>query len=164
MENLNIEIDDDLDDASAADHASERVGPLKAIRRHCLDCAGTSTEVALCVSKACPLLTLRFGHRPDPDLIADVGATPAHPVELGKAQAEIATGSRLKAIRTKCLDCSGNNIAEVRGCRHATCDLHPFRMGKGNRAGRTLTEEERTSAVAHLQAAREKRQTGLVHQ
>lgn len=36
----------------------------------------------------------------------------------------------LKAIRAKCLDCSGGVMSEVRECRIVSCSLHPYRMGK----------------------------------
>ena len=36
----------------------------------------------------------------------------------------------LKAIRAKCLDCSGGNGKEVRECRIISCSLHPYRIGK----------------------------------
>ena len=34
------------------------------------------------------------------------------------------------AIRTKCLDCSGWQMAEVRECVVVACPLWPFRMGR----------------------------------
>lgn len=34
-----------------------------------------------------------------------------------------------KAIRAKCLDCSGGNDAEVRKCVCTNCPLWPLRMG-----------------------------------
>jgi hypothetical protein len=37
--------------------------------------------------------------------------------------------SPIKAIRAKCLDCSGSNDAEVRKCTATGCALWPFRMG-----------------------------------
>ncbi len=38
--------------------------PLKAIRRHCLECSGGSpNEVRLCPIETCPLYGFRFGHR-----------------------------------------------------------------------------------------------------
>lgn len=37
--------------------------------------------------------------------------------------------SPLKAIRAKCIDCSGGNKAEVRLCPSKTCPLWPFRSG-----------------------------------
>lgn len=126
----------------------DRAGPLKAIRRHCLSCCnGSGHEVSLCVSTACSLHLLRAGHRPNPTETAAVAGVATHPLEAPAPQSDVAVGSRLKAIRRKCLDCSGYNIAEVRGCRHAACSLHPFRMGKGNR---TMSEAQRAAAAERL--------------
>ena len=36
----------------------------------------------------------------------------------------------IKAIRAKCLDCSGGQYAEVRLCPIENCALYPYRMGK----------------------------------
>ena len=36
----------------------------------------------------------------------------------------------VRAIRLKCLDCSGGSASEVRDCTLATCALHKFRLGK----------------------------------
>lgn len=38
--------------------------------------------------------------------------------------------NRSKAIRMKCLDCCGDNMAEVRKCPATHCPLWRFRMGK----------------------------------
>jgi hypothetical protein len=35
----------------------------------------------------------------------------------------------LKAIRVKCLDCSGGSPAEVRACEAMECSLFPYRLG-----------------------------------
>lgn len=37
---------------------------------------------------------------------------------------------RSKAIRLKCIDCCGGNMAEVRKCPAEKCSLWRFRMGK----------------------------------
>lgn len=38
--------------------------PMKAIRKHCIECSGGSShEVKLCVIKTCPLYNFRFGKR-----------------------------------------------------------------------------------------------------
>ena len=37
---------------------------------------------------------------------------------------------RAKAIRLKCIDCCGGNMAEVRKCPAEHCPLWRFRMGK----------------------------------
>lgn len=42
----------------------------------------------------------------------------------------ISKRSPLKAIRAKCLDCSGGQVKEVRLCPIATCPLYSFRMGR----------------------------------
>ena len=39
----------------------------------------------------------------------------------------------LKAIREKCLDCSGGQPKEVRLCPVTDCPLWPYRMGKNPR-------------------------------
>ena len=42
----------------------------------------------------------------------------------------------LKAIRAKCLDCSGGQPSEVRECPDTECSLYPYRFGKNpNRKG-----------------------------
>jgi hypothetical protein len=44
--------------------------------------------------------------------------------------------SPLKAIRAKCLDCSGDRPKEVTLCPVTDCELYPFRFGKNpNREG-----------------------------
>ena len=40
----------------------------------------------------------------------------------------------LKAIRAKCIDCSGFELKAVRECPVKDCVLYPLRMGKGSRA------------------------------
>jgi hypothetical protein len=40
----------------------------------------------------------------------------------------------LKAIRSKCIDCSGHELKEVRSCRFDDCPLFSLRMGKGSRS------------------------------
>ena len=44
---------------------------------------------------------------------------------------EVVTLSRRKAIRRKCLDCTGWPPKEVRDCDSLECPLHPYRSGKG---------------------------------
>jgi hypothetical protein len=38
--------------------------------------------------------------------------------------------SPLKAIRAKCIDCSGGSFAEARRCEAISCPLWPFRAGR----------------------------------
>lgn len=44
----------------------------------------------------------------------------------------------VKAIRQKCLECSGGSTKEVRGCEITNCPLHPYRMGKNPNRQSTL--------------------------
>lgn len=37
----------------------------------------------------------------------------------------------LKAIRKKCVECSGGSVKEVRECEHTDCSLFKNRFGKG---------------------------------
>ncbi len=42
----------------------------------------------------------------------------------------------IKAIRAKCLECSGGQPSEVRNCTIVDCPLYPYRFGKNpNRKG-----------------------------
>jgi hypothetical protein len=43
----------------------------------------------------------------------------------------------LQAIRHKCLDCSGHQLAEVRACPLTTCGLWPYRFGMDPDPSRT---------------------------
>lgn len=42
----------------------------------------------------------------------------------------------LKAVREKCIDCSGGSLAEVRLCAVVRCALWPYRMGENPYARR----------------------------
>ena len=124
--------------------------PLKAIRAECLECCnGKPSEVRLCVSKRCPVWLYRFGRRPTEEEIARVADVATYPLERGATQAEVASGGSLKAIRARCLDCSGNSFAEVRRCKHDTCPLHPFRMGHNPNI--RLSPERKAELRARLQ-------------
>ena len=61
----------------------------------------------------------------------------------------------VKAIREKCLDCSGGSSSEVKACPVNGCALHPFRFGKNPyRTPRTLTEEQREAIKERLARSR----------
>jgi hypothetical protein len=53
------------------------------------------------------------------------GRTPETLRELGHQPEAV-----LKAVRRKCLDCSGGSHAEVAHCLVCQCPLFPFRFGK----------------------------------
>lgn len=46
----------------------------------------------------------------------------------------------VKAIRAKCLDCSGGSYDEVRNCPIKDCTLYPYRLG--HRPKKTNPPEE----------------------
>jgi hypothetical protein len=49
--------------------------------------------------------------------------------------------SPIKAIRAKCLDCSGGAQSEARRCTAIKCPLWPFRMGVNVFYGRSASAE-----------------------
>lgn len=64
----------------------------------------------------------------------------------------------LKAIRAKCLECSGGRRSEVERCQIRECPLYAYRHGKNpNRKPRELTDAQRERLRAHLQKVRDKR-------
>lgn len=66
--------------------------------------------------------------------------------------------SPIKAIRAKCVDCSGGSESEARKCVSIRCPLWCFRMGKNVFHARTeMTDEQRAAVTDRLQAARELR-------
>ena len=69
----------------------------------------------------------RFTRRPTEAEVAAISHVLVHPSEGKATHADI--GSRLEAIRSKCLDCSSDNIREVKHCKHTGCDLHQYRSG-----------------------------------
>lgn len=137
--------------------------PTKAIRRYCLWCCNGSTlEVNLCPAKACPLWTFRFGRKPTANLLAQVGGQLMYPLEDPTKVADFHKngGTRLDAMRHRCIDCSGGSMSKVRDCRHVSCHLHPFRLREN--PNRKMSPEQRKIAAARLRAnlERKKRKRG----
>ena len=125
--------------------------PLRAIQKKCLWCCnGSANEVELCPAKACPSWSFRFGHKPTEEIIAEQRDTPLHPLEwrMTASEFQAARHSALKAIKRKCLDCSGASKAEVRNCAFVDCALHIFR--RGTNPNRAHSPEERARRAAHL--------------
>jgi hypothetical protein len=50
---------------------------------------------------------------------------------LDKDGLKVANLNRRKAIKARCLDCSGWSFDEVKDCSFQDCPLYPFRLGKG---------------------------------
>ena len=65
------------------------------------------------------------------------------PREISPATLRALGGSTtpVKAIREKCLDCSGGSAAEARKCVAFKCALWPFRMGRNPFYGKSDTAE-----------------------
>ena len=117
----------------AASSSDASKSPLRAVRAHCLWCCNDSaSEIAQCPAHRCPLWLVRSGHRPRSGDIKQNPDTALHPREHPITVGDLhgGGGAILKAIRRRCLDCSGGSQAEVRTCECETCPLHPFRMGK----------------------------------
>ena len=56
--------------------------------------------------------------------------------------------SPLRALRLRCVDCSGDSVAEVRLCTAVTCPAWPFRMGANPwRAPASETKRMRARAL-----------------
>jgi hypothetical protein len=124
--------------------ATNALRPLKAIREHCSWCCNDSAhEVRLCAAKACAAWDFRFGRKPT----AETGDRQVHPPQDG---ATTRGATALKAIKSRCLDCSGGSKSELRNCQHVTCDLHPFRLGTN--PNRKMKPEQRRIAAARLKA------------
>jgi len=54
-----------------------------------------------------------------------------------KAGNKIVNLNRRKAIRERCLNCSGWVLKEVSNCDFVDCSLYPFRSGKGKQNPKT---------------------------
>jgi len=85
------------------------LSPLKAIRRRCLNCGETTTDIKDCLfdgikDELCPLF----------------------PFRMGKGEGK---GSRLRAIRKYCLWCMAGSKRETALCPSTDCPLYPYRMG-----------------------------------
>ena len=134
-----------------------RVTPLKAVRLHCLSCCnGSANEVRLCPTKACPLWPFRHGYRPNAEDRATVAGRQVYPQEHHLMVSNFQV-TALRAIRLRCLDCSGNSRGAVRSCdfgpEHRTpCDLHPYRLGRNPNIKRS--DEWKAGAAERLASAR----------
>ena len=64
----------------------------------------------------------------------------------------------VKAIRLKCLECSGGSSVEVQQCPVTDCAIYPFRFGRNPfRTVRELSDEEREKLAEHMRTVRQKR-------
>jgi hypothetical protein len=138
--------------------------PLKAVRQHCLWCCnGSFVEVNLCSAKSCPLWPFRHGRRPTSEDKSAVVNWQLHPQERDLTGSDF-HGTGLRAIRLRCLDCSGNSDGAVRSCgfgpdHRDACALHPYRLGRNPNIKRS--EEWKAAAAERLWLARAARAAKL---
>ena len=64
--------------------------------------------------------------------------------------------SPLKAIRAFCIECCGNNTAEVKRCSSKCCVLNPFRLGHNPYRKIQLTDEQKAERAEQLRRIRNK--------
>lgn len=108
----------------------KNLSPLKAIRKHCLDCSdGAYSEVRECRVADCILHKYRFGKRVTSESL-----------------------SSLKIIRKCCIDCQGDSLKGVKQCTSNSCALYPFRLGKNPNI--KISDEQRKILVQRLATAR----------
>ena len=62
--------------------------------------------------------------------------------------------SPVKAIRAKCLECSNDNVVEVKECPITDCALYPFRFGKNPFANRPPMSEEQKEKMKAARMAK----------
>ena len=65
----------------------------------------------------------------------------------GKEVEETKLLSASKAIRYKCLDCSGGSFADVKCCGIPKCPLWPFRLGKSRPFDEKASERALRSGI-----------------
>jgi hypothetical protein len=90
--------------------------PLKAIRKVCVNCVGSSNEVKDCGGDKC------VGRQGD-----NGGACYFHPYRKGRGRPSV------KLIRQFCLECMGGSKRLVKECQSEDCPLHRYRFGKNPR-------------------------------
>lgn len=109
----------------------KKLTPVKSIRAMCLECCnGQMAEVRRCPVETCSLWPYRLGCRPaksTPALAAETEKQPcASPAQGAESSKRL---TPIQAIRSKCRNCSADQLAEVRRCRIKDCPLWQFRMG-----------------------------------
>jgi hypothetical protein len=150
-------LEDEFDEIANREGDAKSVGPLRALRNHCLWCChGSAHEVKLCRATSCPLWAFRLGHRPAAEENASVADVRLYPLERSSTGGEFHEegGTALKATRRRCMDCSGGSQVTANACTASDCDLHPFRKGKNPNF--KISEERRSKLAESLAAARGK--------
>ena len=69
----------------------------------------------------------------------------------------------LKAIRAKCIECSGGQLAEVRNCVIENCALYPYRMGSNPaRKGKGGVTPKRSNLTKNAHTTADFEKTGTL--
>ena len=99
---------------------SKHLTPLRAIRKHCVDCVGLGNLVKDC----------------DGDTLID-GPCMLYKYRNGRGRPSV------KLIRKYCVNhCMGGHPILASECESKTCDLFPYRMGKSPNKVKSMTPEQ----------------------
>ena len=143
-------------DMHEAETEAGHATPLKAVRRHCLSCCnGSSNEVKLCPAKSCPLWPFRHGHRPNAEDRAAVADRQLYPLERDLTGATF-HGSALRAIRLRCIDCSGNAMSRSARANSGLAIRHPatcIHFGSAGTRNINRSDEWKRAAAERLARA-----------
>lgn len=111
------------------------MNPLQAIKQYCRNCSGDQKPKD-CPSTDCILYSWRLGKKPKGSDISSWART------------------TVKAIRERCLDCTGQEPESVKNCKHPRCPLKPFRMGRNPKRLHSVSATERNILNDRLVKAR----------
>jgi hypothetical protein len=92
---------------SPKERTTKTLTPGSAIRRFCLQCVGSSSEIKHCGG----------------DNLLSVEACHFFKYRMGRGRPSV------KAIRKECLHCMNGSSAFVSGCASMKCPVHKFRLG-----------------------------------
>ena len=90
-----------------------RLTPGKAIRKFCVECAGSPLMVKNCGGDQ--LLNKEEGNN---------GVCYFYPFRMGKGRPSV------KLIRKMCLECTGKAYSVISNCPSTKCPIYKFRFGK----------------------------------
>ena len=105
-----------------------KLTPLRSIRKRCIDCQETRTDVRNCEFDDCAL----------------------YPLRIGKGR------PKLKDIRAYCLWCCLNNVLEVKLCPTKSCPLWIYRLGKNPARKGMGRDKEAMQKMSYSRASNEK--------
>lgn len=117
---------------------TKRKTPGKAIRKHCVACVGSFSDVHNCHG----------------DRLLDGTVCVFYKYRLGKGRPSV------KTIRKFCVQCMNGQFALVGDCQsEKVCTLFPYRYGKNPNI--QMSEERKEQCIESLKKARESRRKSL---